>query len=167
MLPRRSWIFSVLLLIALAQVTGAQVVILNNGNGNGNGNNAHKRQKQGNYSVNIAGQFTGSGSAVVADTISMTVNVVLANGSSGTLVISGLAIDDNGYFKGTGTVLGVTMTVSGRVDLPAGYDDEQSAAQNLTGRISAVFKASNGKCGRIMGVQNDSVTGVGGNGKNK
>jgi hypothetical protein len=57
------------------------------------------------------------------------------------------------HFTGTGTIGGVPCTITGRLDLPAASDDEQTDQQAFTGRITATIRDTSGNVARLVGVQ--------------
>jgi hypothetical protein len=114
----------------------------NNGNNGGRSHgNGHRqtRAKNGSYMTTIAGDFTGTGCAEVRDDkVSITADLLSADGRAGKLVANNLMVDGP-YFYGSGTMLGETIQVSGRVD----------AAR--ASRLVATISAGNGKAARIVG----------------
>lgn len=100
----------------------------------------------GDYTIAIAGSYSGTGKATLTDTtVSITGTVTDENGTSGSLIASNLAIYGN-HFSGSGTVMGNPMTVLGRLD-PA---DAQGKVPK-TARLMGTFTVSSSTHGRLAG----------------
>jgi hypothetical protein len=126
----------------------------NNGGGNGNGGsgsagnsgrgNAFGRRRQGRshngqYQIVIAGTVKGTGQATVRDdTVSFSVTVTAADGTTGTFDAAGLIIDGP-YFSGQASVLGQLVEIHGRLD----------AAKSS--RLIASFRGDGPHVGRVVG----------------
>lgn len=101
----------------------------------------------GSYEVTVKGSFTGKGTiAVGAKSVTIVLQVQNEAGAKGQLIASNLALE-NGRFSGKGTVLGVAMTISGRVDLP----DPQGTLK--VAWIQATFSTDANAGGRIVGTR--------------
>lgn len=99
----------------------------------------------GSYTLIFAGGFTGDGHAAVGGNQVATIdgNVTdAATGVTGTFKAVNLNLD-NGHFTGTGTVMGVAVTVSGRVEAADGK-------VVLVPRLCCTFSTGS-KGGRIFG----------------
>jgi hypothetical protein len=160
-MARKYIILLLLLPTLLAQGAG-------NGNGNGNSNgrgaNRARGKTTGEYTLTLAGHYTGKGSASVSDkAIKMSGSIYLASGATATFNFPSLKITDD-RFSGTGTVNGISCTIDGRVDLPDAKDQETNDDQALTGRIAATLRDNNGKVARLIGIQDAASRGGKGNG---
>jgi hypothetical protein len=124
---------------------------INEGRTGGNGNNSvnptrarvtgvrQTRAKNGNYITIVAGDFSGTGNAEVKDDkVSINADVLTCDGRAGKFTATNLTVEGP-YFYGVGTVLGLTVQVSGRVD----------AAR--ASRLLATFTAGDGKAARVVG----------------
>jgi|GEM_PF-4555305 len=133
---------------------GMEPALLNNGK-----SAAAKKKKQGAYNVVVTGDYEGSGTArLTATSINITGSVKAAGGSAAAFRVTDVAVDEKGYFSGAGTIGGPggkAFTISGRIDLPAGDDEEQDPKAKDTARISATFKCQDGSGGRIIGGQTE------------
>jgi hypothetical protein len=70
----------------------------------------------GTFTVNIRGYWNGQGAATVtATTVQIQATLTDEGGNVGTLSTAALTVTD-GHFTGTGTVFGIPMTISGRVE---------------------------------------------------
>jgi hypothetical protein len=101
---------------------------------------------QGLYSIVFAGGFTGEGHATVNKLKVAQIHGKVtdaATGATGFFKADNLDLD-NGHFTGTGTVMGVQVTISGRVESPDGKIV-------LTPRITCTFTTTSGVGGRICG----------------
>ena len=156
-LERAGWLIALLLAMcapAMAVITPAEA----------NGT-------EGMYTITVRGYWSGQGTAVVhAASVDITADVKTDSGATGTLVVQGAALK-NGHFVGTGTVMGVSLQIEGRVDAadltspttaPAtqrrrGHNNkhhgpDQAVVTNA--RIGATFLASSGHAGRVAGGKN-------------
>jgi len=152
----------------LLPVLAAQAGNTGNGQGDNNGNNANRARGKtsGGYTLIIAGQYSGTGSATVADgAIGIAGVITLADGSTVTLTAPSLKVENN-RFTGTGSIKGNACTITGRVDLPAATDQETTDEQAITGRMTATLTDAWGKTSRIVGIQNASSRGRGSNNGN-
>ena len=108
---------------------------------------APQQNVQGSYEVTIKGSFTGKGTiAVGAKSVTITLQVQNDAGTKGHLIAPNLKLE-NGRFSGKGTVLGVAMTISGRIDLP----DPQGPLKVAS--IQATFSTDVNTGGRIVGTR--------------
>jgi hypothetical protein len=108
--------------------------------------------QHGQYALKVTGRYSGEGTANVSATVSLKVKVTDRSGASGMLVANNLPLRE-GYFKGTGMVLGTACTVEGRVDMASAQDHEETHQQATTGRITGTFVTAGGKAGRLVAVQ--------------
>lgn len=101
----------------------------------------------GAYLVSVKGSHSGKGNIAVGDT-TVTINIEVKNsaGTPGQLIASNVKLV-KGRFTGNGTVMGVPMTISGRID-PA---DKQGPLRAFT--IQATFCTGTGDGGRIVGTR--------------
>jgi hypothetical protein len=98
------------------------------------------------YSISIAGSVTGNGTAALSGgKLSITATVTGTTGAKGTLSITDLAIS-KGRYTGSGTVLGQSLTISGRLD-----DIPPGDAQVKTQRLVGTFTIADGTHGRVAG----------------
>jgi hypothetical protein len=105
------------------------------------------RSRDGNYNVSIAGYFKGDGSGTVAgNTISLTLNVVTADGAKGALVAPSIKLD-GAHFTGSGMFRGKRVTLTGRVDAPD--SDFEKAIKGV--RLVAQVKTSDGRYAHLVG----------------
>jgi hypothetical protein len=110
-------------------------------------------KKYGNYTFKIVGQYSGRGACTITPTsVTISANIKAPNGTTGSIVFSDLPLV-NDYFRGSTTFNGVTLNISGRIDMPAGTDSQQSPAQSITGRISAQLIDSAGKGARLVAIE--------------
>lgn len=115
----------------------------------------------GTFTVNIRGYWNGQGTAYVGtNTLQIEATVTDDNGNVGTLTTPALPVA-NDHFSGTGTVCGISMTISGRVeaqDPPSSKGGGKGKGKTTTNedqvltdaRLGATFVA-NGHGGRIAG----------------
>ena len=98
------------------------------------------------YSISIAGSVTGTGSASLSGgKLTLSASVTDESGKKGTLSVTDLPIS-KGRYAGAGTVLGQSLTITGRLDdIPPG--DSQVKTQRLVG----TFTIADGTHGRIAG----------------
>ncbi len=118
------------------------------------------------YKVIIRGYYSGDGWARVADGGMVSINATVKDdsGMSGDLVVAQVGLVGD-HFKGTGTIMGASMTVSGRVEaadpavvVPKGGDpnaDPNNVAVVKDGRIQAAFTVDGPikRVGRIAGAR--------------
>jgi hypothetical protein len=101
----------------------------------------------GTYTVKMAGCMTGTGNAALSGTtLSITGTVSDDAGHKGDFTASNLKVDAKLHFTGTGTALGLTITLSGRLD----PSNPQEAALKTT-RVVCTFTTSKDGHGRIVG----------------
>jgi len=103
---------------------------------------------KGQYEIQFVGSYVGVGQAKVnpARVMSISGNVTdQSTGASGVFTAFNINLDD-GHFSGPGTVLGIPVTVSGRVEAGDGKTV-------LVPRIICNFTTTGGVCGRIVGNQ--------------
>ena len=102
------------------------------------------------YNLEIAGVYTGAGSATVtAGSLQLSANIQDAGGNSGTL--NARLTLANGHFSGTGTAMGQPITLAGRVDPADATSRKLSVVQ--AARIVSTFATTSGLHGRIFGSQ--------------
>ena len=156
----RSWLWILVLLSCTMLAVRANS---DNGNGNGNGNGnpglGRGRKKTGGYTLVIAGDYWGTGTgSLTATTLSISADLKMPDGSTATLSFDGMALA-NDRFQGATTLKGVAFTLSGRVDLPAATDADQTPAQALTGRLTATLVDAAGKGARLVAIQDAAARG--------
>ena len=94
----------------------------------------------GHYTIYVRGYWSGQGDATVSSgSVAITATVRSVTGQTGALVISGLPLVNN-HFTGTGTVIGVAVTVDGRVQPPD--PTAGSGSNNQTVTTNAVLSAT-------------------------
>jgi hypothetical protein len=146
-------IFALLAPALLAQAAG------NSNTNNGRGANRTPGQTTGDYTIVIAGQYTGRGTAKITNGgLSLSGTLVLPGNATATFTANSMKLS-GGRFSGTGMVNGVSCTLTGRVDLPNASDQETTDAQALTARLSATLKDASGKMARIIGIQDEASRG--------
>ena len=121
----------------------------NGGNGNGNGNSPPDTIT-GSYQATARGSYQGEARVIVSSQ-SVDVHLRLENtesGVSGTVELTRLPLKRN-HFRGTGSLSGLTVTVSGRVDAPDGRVVTKA-------RVLGTIKVSDGRHGRFAGERVDS-----------
>jgi len=107
---------------------------------------ARAADSTGNYGVTVAGTYQGTGTATLsATTLSITATVADQNGNKGQLSAPSLIINAN-HFTGTGSVMGVDITVQGRLDAPDGQGGTPKTA-----RLVGTFTTTSGGHGRLAG----------------
>lgn len=100
---------------------------------------------QGAYAVTAVGFASGKGTASVSKkSVTFSIKIEDDNGNKGTLHAANIPLVD-GRFTGTGTVLSINVTITGRVDPP----DQDGPIRSA--RIVATFTDGNGMAGRIAG----------------
>lgn len=117
------------------------------------------------YKVIVRGYYSGDGVATVTagGSVSITATVKDDNGSTGQLIANQVSLVGD-HFKGSGTVMGGTMTVSGRVEAadpaPPGPKGDPNVDPNAgrvvtDGRIAATFTVDGPikRVGRIAGAK--------------
>lgn len=88
------------------------------------------------YSISIAGCLTGTGTATFdGTTLSITGTVTDDNGNKGSFNVTGLKVDAKNHFSGTGTAMGDTLKIGGRLDPVA---SKETALR--TDRLVCTFK---------------------------
>src|SRR5688572_19968678 len=101
--------------------------------------NRQERVRNGSYITTIVGFYNGSGTAEVNDDrVSLRAKISTTDGRTGELVADNLVVEGP-YFYGTGTLLGDTVQITGRVD----------AAR--ASRLLAMFSGVEGKFARVVG----------------
>jgi hypothetical protein len=117
------------------------------------------RNKTGGYSLIIKGDYSGTGTAsITSSTIAISVDIQSPNGSKLTISFGNMPLV-NDRFSGTNTIGGSSITLSGRVDLPAATDPDQTPAQAITGRVTATLMDAAGKGARLMAIQDEASRG--------
>jgi hypothetical protein len=100
-----------------------------------------------NYRIKIAGYMQGSGQAQLSgSSLSLSATVSQDGGSQGAFSANNLTIDASSHFRGTGTALGQTVTIGGRLDDPRGNE-----TQLKTRRLVGTFFTASGSYGRVVG----------------
>jgi hypothetical protein len=115
--------------------------------------------KNGNYTLKVVGAYCGKGTSTVSATsVSISVDLTAPDGCvCSTCFNDMLLVKDR--FQGTGDFCGTALTISGRIDMPAGTDAEQTPTQAITGRVTAVFIDPTGKGGRLVAIEDDASRG--------
>jgi hypothetical protein len=118
----------------------------------------------GNYTILIRGYYTGEGTATVSGGFVSINDVAVRDnaGRSGTLSAASLGLVGD-HFGGAATVMGMTITVSGRVD--AADPTVANAAVNpdaivTDARIGATFVDPHGHAGRVVGTKQKPAPGA-------
>ena len=113
--------------------------------GKGNGKGKKKSDKTGTYELEVRGYLRGPGTATVTGTtIKIDANVQDENGRRTNIKLEGAKIVKD-RFTGQGTAFNQKVTISGRIDPPAGAVK--------VARITATYATANGRYGRISGRQ--------------
>ena len=100
-----------------------------------------------NYRIKIAGYVQGSGQAQLSgSSLSLSATVSQDGGSQGAFSATNLTIDASSHFRGTGTALGQSVTIGGRLD-----DPQENETQLKTRRLVGTFFTANGSYGRVVG----------------
>ncbi len=103
-------------------------------------------QRTGVYQVWAGGYYSGRGTATVKHKkLSIEIPVTSEAGGSGVLDASNLHIKDN-HFSGNGSVMGHSVSINGRLDVPDGVGEEVQSA-----RMVCNFECDDGHKGRIAG----------------
>lgn len=134
----RQWIRFVLLVAVVCTTLGADTP-----------RPRRMRDKNAQYNCRIGGYVTGEGKATVSTskaTISAS-GLKLDGGGTGDLLFEGLTLTRDNHFSGTGTVVGTTVDVEGRIDQPDDY--KETAIKGV--RLTATFKNAQGQYGRVVG----------------
>lgn len=98
----------------------------------------------GAYDVRVRGRYTGEGHAAVgAHSVTITARVKDEDGNEGTLVAPNLRVQ-KGRFSGAGTIMGKSVTLSGRIDVPDGELVKVA-------RLTCTYTTSDGQRGRAVG----------------
>jgi len=117
------------------------------------------------YKVIVRGYYSGDGTASVTGggSVSITATVKDDNGIAGQLVVNQVMLVGD-HFKGTGTIMGATIQISGRVEAAdpappaqkgADPNDPNAVAVVKDGRIAATFTVDGPvkRVGRIAGAK--------------
>jgi hypothetical protein len=105
-----------------------------------------------NYTITFAGCLTGKGNATSTGTsLSITGNVTDDSGNKGTFTATNLVIDAKLHFTGTGTALGQTVSLSGRLDAAPPGQETALKTQRIVCTFTTNKGASNEGHGRIAG----------------
>jgi hypothetical protein len=132
---KRVW-HSILAIFATTFVVGAAVPLCTAAKENDK-DKGKKADPTGSYTATVAGYFKGEGNASAnGNKISITADVTDENGTPGKFTATDLTVDATNHFTGTGTAMGLSLKLSGRVD--AGGQD--SAIK--TKRFVCTFKTS-------------------------
>ncbi len=114
-------------------------------------------KKTGGYTIKIVGAYSGAGtSTVTATTVSISVQLKSPAGSTCTTCFDNMSRGTDDRFQGTACFESTTLTLAGRLDMPAATDPDQSPNQAITGRVTATFVDSSGKGGRLVAIQDPS-----------
>lgn len=106
-----------------------------------------KRQRDGDYNLQVAGYAKGMGiAAVQGDKLLITVAVVSESGAAGTFTTTDVTIQGD-HFTGAGTLLGEKATIRGRIDAPE-FDKEKAIKKS---RIIGTAKSDGGNYVRFIG----------------
>ena len=156
----RSWLWVlVLILFTLPMVRANDIAGNGNGNSNGNPGLGRGRKKTGGYALVIVGDYSGTGTgSITATTVSISADLKAPDGFHVTLSFGGMPLV-NDRFQGMTAFKGTVFTLSGRVDLPAATDAEQTPAQALTGRVTATLGGAAGKGARLVAIQDEAARG--------
>lgn len=138
-------IFAIIVLIASMALAAKPADPGNPHKKNKHGEGRQTRSLNGTYTATASGSYRGTGTATVdEDGVSFQIDVVAADGSTGKLIVSKLAIDGP-YFSGAGSAIGHVIAISGRLD----------AAK--ASRLVATYAGANGEAGRITGILPDDA----------
>jgi hypothetical protein len=100
------------------------------------------------YNVLVRGDFTGGGTANASSaSVSVSAQVTDSTGATGTLTLSAPVV--NQRFSGSGSVLGQTVTFSGRID-PADVTAAKGSVLRSP-RLVGTFSTQTGRFGRVAG----------------
>jgi hypothetical protein len=120
---------------------------------NNTANGRTRGQKIGSYSLKVVGQYVGQGTVTIySKSVSITADITGPKGTSGSVNYRNLPLT-NDRFQGSTNFGGLTLTISGRSDMPANTDSEITPAQAVTGRVSALLTDSNGNGGRLIAIE--------------
>ena len=134
----------------LAPIGLAAVVLLwaaMAGASSGLANGKNSKNSTGSYKVQFGGYAKGSGSASVGPANLTITGTVTSEGGKKQNFQATLTLENNRFF-GDGTLDGVPVSVSGRVDPPD--------ATLKVGRLSGLYRTVDGQVGRISGSQSPS-----------
>jgi hypothetical protein len=113
-------------------------------------------KKTGTYDLKVVGGYNGAGmSSVTGSHISITMQLKAPSGATGSVTFKNMPLD-NDRFGGTASFNGTTLTLTGRVDMPAGTDKEQSHKQAITGRVTGNLLDGAGNGGRVVAIQDEA-----------
>jgi hypothetical protein len=120
----------------------------------------HLRGKKiGDYSLKVVGAYKGKGTSVIStSSVSITVELTAPNGCVCTTCFNNMP-RLNDRFQGSTDFNGTTLTISGRVDMPANTDADQTQSQAITGRVTATFIDTSGKGGRLVAIEDEASRG--------
>jgi hypothetical protein len=151
---RRYWLILLLFPVLLAQ----------SDNGMCNSKGRTRGKTSGGFSLKIAGDFSGTGTALVTPaSVSLNAAVTLRDGSKGMITFGNLALV-NDRFQGQTTFKGHLMKIWGRVDLPSARDDQETPSQAVTARVIATMADGEGRVGRLVAIQDAGSRGGDGTG---
>ena len=91
--------------------------------------------------------------------MSITADITGPKGMSGSVNYRNLPLN-NDRFQGSTNFCGLTLTISGRSDMPANTDSQVTPAQAVTGRVSALLIDSNGNGGRLVAIEDPASRSV-------
>ncbi len=118
-------------------------------------------KKTGGYTLKVAGTYSGVGtSAVTSGFVSITVQLKAPNGYASSATFNNMIRGSDDRFQGTASFENTTLTLSGRVDMPAATDPAQTQAQAMTGRVTATFVDTSGRGGRLVAIQDAESRGA-------
>ena len=117
-------------------------------------------KKTGTYNLKVVGGYNGVGTTAVTDTtISIAMKLKSPSGATCTVTFSDMP-RNNDRFQGSASFRGTTLYLSGRLDMPAGTDKEQSGKQAITGRVTGNLLDGAGNGGRLVATQDESSRGT-------
>jgi hypothetical protein len=120
----------------------------------------HRGKKSGNYSLKVVGAYSGVGtSAITSTSVSISMQLKSPDGCVCSAFFDSMPLL-NDRFQGTAPFNGATLTISGRLDMPAATDGEQTFAQAITGRITGNFADAAGNGGRLVAIQDAASRGI-------
>jgi hypothetical protein len=113
-------------------------------------------KKTGAYTLKVVGGYRGKGTSSVGSTsVSIAVELKAPNGCVCSTSFDNMNLT-NDRFQGTASFNNTTLTLSGRLDMPAATDSHQSVSQAITGRVTATFFDTEGNGGRLVAIQDSA-----------